>query len=99
VGDAAGQTKATTGGGVIFGCRCAKIAADRTASFIHDAIPLEYDEGWRNKYGRTLNAHRAIRTFYNTLNSTSVSALVQLSSWMGAGLFASHYGDMDDLVS
>lgn len=65
VGDAAGQTKPTSGGGVYTGAvagRCAAEAADR---YLRGEGELEeYDEAWRAEVGRELRfgmrAHRAL---------------------------------------
>ena len=50
VGDAAGQVKATTGGGIIFGASCAKILAATIESHIRKGAPLShYEKDWRKE--------------------------------------------------
>ncbi len=55
-GDAAGQVKATTGGGIFFGAQCGFIAGK------HAGSPLEYERRWKGKFGLDLALHRHFRT-------------------------------------
>ena len=55
-GDAAGQVKATTGGGVFFGAQCGILAGK------HFSEPAEYERKWKGKYGLDLALHRHFRT-------------------------------------
>ena len=51
VGDAAGQVKATTGGGVNIGGYCGRLAGVVAAKHIHENMPLEnYDRLWKSEY-------------------------------------------------
>ena len=61
VGDAAGQTKASTGGGIIFGCKCAEVLADSIKAGNIEG----YEKGWRKKYERDLKTHLWMRKFLN----------------------------------
>lgn len=88
VGDAAGQTKATTGGGIIFGCSCARELADAVL-----ADDLEsYEQRWRKKYGNDLGLHVQIRKFLNKVNYDELLAIVKKEKLES---FISLYGDMD----
>jgi len=65
IGDAAGQAKPTSGGGVFTGGVAAKCAADAVEKFLLDGEPLErYEEKWRSRIGRELRfgmrVHRAL---------------------------------------
>jgi flavin-dependent dehydrogenase len=88
VGDAAGQTKSTTGGGIIFGCSCAKELAD--AVLRND---LEsYETGWKQKYGKDLEMHLQIRKFLNKMNHDELLRIVKKEK---LEKFLSFYGNMD----
>ena len=51
VGDAAGQVKATTGGGLNNGGYCGRLAGTIAEKHIHENIPLKkYDELWKTEY-------------------------------------------------
>ena len=55
VGDAAGQVKPTTGGGVVFGCSCARTAGRLAAEALSAEDPWSvlsrYEEAWRSEWG------------------------------------------------
>ena len=58
VGDAAGQVKATTGGGIIFGCSCAKVLAHTIRENVEKGASLKaYEREWRKRYGIDLKMH------------------------------------------
>jgi digeranylgeranylglycerophospholipid reductase len=96
VGDAAGQVKATTGGGIIFGASCAKIAAQTILANIERGRSLAaYEKDWRRAYGLDLNLHRAIHAFCSSLNTGSFEFVMKVLRAMGAESFFSKYGDMD----
>jgi len=64
VGDAAGQTKPFTGGGILYGMR----AADVAAAVIDPDDPAsvrEYERAWRSELGRDQALGRAIRAAYS----------------------------------
>jgi geranylgeranyl reductase family protein len=80
VGDAAGQTKATTGGGVVAGGACAIMAASgiRNAleddSYKHAAIQ-GYEKRWKRSWGRQLMLMAYLRRFVNTLDNHELNHL------------------------
>jgi digeranylgeranylglycerophospholipid reductase len=55
-GDAAGQVKATTGGGIFFGAQCGLIAGRNSEK------PEVYEREWKRKFGLDLALHRHFRT-------------------------------------
>ncbi len=55
-GDAAGQVKASSGGGIFFGASCGRLAGRLAA----DAA--EYERAWRHAYGSDLSMHRLLRS-------------------------------------
>lgn len=89
VGDAAGQVKATSGGGVVFGLKCAeelKKAIDRKDL-------NRYDLSWRTKYGNDLKTHLMIRKF---LNKVDYDKLFQLIKEKELDKLIEEHGDMED---
>jgi len=70
VGDAAGQVKPTTGGGVVLGGLCAGIAGDVASEYISgEARDLaQYEKRWREEYGSELRAMLALRRLLNKLS-------------------------------
>ncbi len=92
VGDAAGQVKATTGGGIIFGCSCAHALAETIAN----GKPLsEYDKAWRRMYGADLMMHRMLHEYYSGIGARSLGTLIRIMKALGAESFFGAYGDMD----
>lgn len=77
VGDAAGQVKPTTGGGIYYGLLCAGIAADN----LHLALETDdlsadrlanYERQWRKKLGRELTIDYYARRFYERLSDRQI---------------------------
>ena len=96
VGDAAGQVKTTTGGGVIFGSLCAGVLASAIINNVKKSTPLPvYEKEWRKRYGTELRIHKLLHLYYSSLNSASFEAMFKLSKIFGAEKFLSVYGDMD----
>ncbi len=96
VGDAAGQVKATTGGGIIFGVACAKILARSIGETISKGTSLEaYEKRWRKAYGHDLKLHALAHAYYSSLNTKNFETLFKLSRLFGLEGFLGKYGDMD----
>ncbi|MCL5412327.1 MAG: NAD(P)/FAD-dependent oxidoreductase [Candidatus Marsarchaeota archaeon] len=96
VGDAAGQVKATTGGGIVFGSACARVAARCISDHIRRGLPLSrYEREWRRSYGLDLAMHRALHSLYSSIGESNLGLLFRLSKLLGSESFLSAYGDMD----
>jgi flavin-dependent dehydrogenase len=96
VGDAAGQTKATTGGGIIFGSGCAAIAADSIIKYIKHSDPLyKYEHAWRKKYGFEMLLHKKIHSMYSSSNPARMDTIFRMVKRLGGEKFLGTYGDMD----
>lgn len=96
VGDAAGQVKATTGGGIIFGALCAKVAAEAVERHLVRGEPLDiYEREWKRRYGADLKLHRMIHEYYSSLSSRNFESFFRIARVLGAEAFFSKYGDMD----
>lgn len=84
VGDAAGQVKPVTGGGVYFGMICARIAADvmKTAlsenSFSERSMSA-YQKGWRKEIGSELRRGYIARRIYEKFDNRLIDRLFNLS--------------------
>lgn len=98
IGDAAGQVKATTGGGVVIGGLCARLAARRIKHSIHTGEELDYEKQWRKKYSNTLRLHRFIRNFLNVLDDATLDFLFGVAVFLGLPRFLEQHGDMDFVI-
>lgn len=81
VGDAAGQVKPTSGGGIYPGLVCAKIAGGVAAAAVQEgdcsASQLgEYDRRWRAALGRELEIGMRVNRFLNRMSPAEVDELV-----------------------
>ena len=83
VGDAAGQVKPTTGGGIYYGLLCADIAADT----LHQALQrddllarslAQYERGWRGKLKRELEIDYYARKFYERLGDSQIDRIFDI---------------------
>ncbi|NYZ78320.1 hypothetical protein H0N96_02885, partial [Candidatus Micrarchaeota archaeon] len=95
VGDAAGQVKATTGGGVVFGGSCARVAARCAAVFIREGKELNYEREWRREFGKELRLHAAIARAKNSLGNSGLDFALTAGRVLGVPLFLKRFGDMD----
>lgn len=83
IGDAAGQTKPTTGGGVIFGGIAAKIAGDIAAEAVLSANYTlkhfaQYQKRWQKEFKRELMTMSYIRGYLNSLEDKEYDKLIKL---------------------
>ncbi len=83
VGNAAGQVKPTTGGGIYFGLLSAEIAA----STLHRGLANDdlsarrlavYERGWRRKLGRELEIDYYARKFYERLGDWQIDRIFDI---------------------
>lgn len=83
VGDAAGQVKATTGGGIYYGLLCGDIAADT----LHQALQTDdlsasalsgYEREWRKKLAKEFEIDYYARRFYERLADKRIDSLFDL---------------------
>ncbi len=80
VGDAAGQVKPTTGGGIYYGLLCADIAANNVHRALDDndlsARNLaSYEREWKKKLGRELKIGYYARKFYEHLSDKQIDRI------------------------
>jgi len=89
VGDAAGQVKSTTGGGVIFGSSCATIAGARFDD------PLRYEFEWRLRYGADLAMHSWLHNHLAGLDDRGMASLGRRLKKLNMDDYLSEKGHMD----
>ena len=82
VGDAAGQTKPFTGGGILYGMRAADVAAE-TIDPEHPATVQEYEHTWRSELSRDQTIGAAIRAGYSLPKPIQRAGMRALSGEIG----------------
>ena len=96
VGDAAGQVKPTTGGGIVYGGEGAILAAEAIADHINEGRRLEeYERAFDRRFGMDLAMHRIVREAYSGMGPGSLALLIKAAKLLGMEPFLSKYGDMD----
>lgn len=100
VGDSAGQTKPITGGGVIFGGICAKIAG-RVASeaVINNRVEKGflkiYEDEWRSRIGREIKMAVFTRKILERLSDRDLDKIFSIIIKEGISREIAEKGDMD----
>lgn len=89
VGDAAGHTKATTGGGVILGGNCAKLAGR------HYDDPFTYEVNWRLSLDLDFFMHSLIRDYLANKSDEQMRWFGEKLKAVELGEFLSKNGHMD----
>jgi digeranylgeranylglycerophospholipid reductase len=83
VGDAAGQVKPTSGGGIYYGL----LSADIAAATLHEALPdsdlsakrlVRYEQGWRKKLGWELRTGYWARRLFERLSNQQLDRLFEI---------------------
>jgi len=100
VGDAASQVKPTTGGGVIFGLTCARIAGEVACEALKvgdvSAARLSaYERRWRRQIGFELKAMHWIRRMLNRVSDSRLDSIIELCNRVGVTDVLERFGDVD----
>ena len=100
VGDAAGQVKPTSGGGVYPGAVCAKIAGKIAADAVLEGDTSvrrlsEYDKLWRARIGGELAIGRRINGWMARLSDSEINRLIRVLDDDELLDLITRYGDMD----
>jgi flavin-dependent dehydrogenase len=100
VGDAAGQAKATSGGGLYTSLVSARHCADAAmAALAADDTSAErlsaYDKSWRTGIGRELTQATALRTAYRRLTDRELEWALKMLRVPGMRQVIDRYGDID----
>ena len=88
-GDAAGQVKSTTGGGIVFGGNCAAIAG------AHADDPASYEMAWRTRFLPDLAMHAFMHDFMRTRTDSQLSDLGRRIKKSKMDVYLSRHGNMD----
>lgn len=85
MGDAAGQVKPTTGGGIYYSLLASEIAAQTLSEALavgdlSAAILSRYQRRWKKVLSRELEIGYSARRLFETLNDQQISALVHQAS-------------------
>jgi geranylgeranyl reductase family protein len=101
VGDAAGQTKASTGGGVVTGGICARIAADAAMNaveenqFSKDFLKEEYERKWQGELEKEFMAHLFLKSLIDHATDSELDDLFILLKREGIPELMAEYSDTD----
>ncbi|HEY9206763.1 MAG TPA: NAD(P)/FAD-dependent oxidoreductase [Candidatus Methanoperedens sp.] len=96
VGDAAGQVKPTSGGGVYMGAVCAKIAGEVAARASRKEASLEeYEKRWREAIGQELSIGMRIHKSIGKLGDEGLNEFIAYLNRPGIRESITEYGDMD----
>lgn len=98
LGDSASQVKPTTGGGLIIGFICAKIAAD----IVYEAIKLDdmdilknYQKQFKKMYNNELKIQLKVQETYKSLSDDDLDSVILKLEEKEIGKIVSEYGDLD----
>lgn len=76
VGEAAGQVKTTTGGGIFYGLLCSEIAVDKLTKTLRDSYSLsDYEITWRSSLVPELDIGVSLRSIASKLNDQDIENL------------------------
>ncbi len=100
VGDAASQVKATTGGGVVFGITCAKVAGEVASQAIKindfsERFLSLYQQQWKKLAGFELSAMLRMRRMLNSLSDKKLDNVIGLCNRLGIDKTLERFGDVD----
>ncbi len=98
LGDAASQVKPTTGGGLIMGFQCAKIAAAAASNALHSQnIQLlgDYKKEYMKEYKSELRMQLEIQKIFGSMTNEDLDKMFLKLKEGGAEAMISKYGDMD----
>jgi len=100
VGDAAGQTKPTTGGGVVVGGLCAQIAGRvGVSALLEDNLSAktlsQYEKQWRSMLGGDLAKMRVLRRLFPRISDDSLNRMLEFALRSNLRRVIEERGDMD----
>jgi flavin-dependent dehydrogenase len=83
VGDAAGQVKPTSGGGIYYGMLCAEAAAEVLAEALRrDDLSARflsrYERAWRGRIGAEIRAGRLFRRIFERMTGEEIDAVFRV---------------------
>ncbi|MHA1115320.1 MAG: NAD(P)/FAD-dependent oxidoreductase [Candidatus Heimdallarchaeaceae archaeon] len=101
VGDAAGQTKPTTGGGVILGGIAARIAGEIAAKAIIEenykkSFLKQYEKRWKKEFARNLFIMKLVRQYLDSLDDKNIDNLLKIFNKPKYKQIFTSKGDVDN---
>jgi flavin-dependent dehydrogenase len=100
VGDVASQVKATTGGGVIFGLLCSRIAgnvayeASQRGDYSESTLS-RYESMWKGEIGLDLTVMHHLRRLLNRLSDSEIDRIIDFGVRLGTRRILRQSGDLD----
>jgi digeranylgeranylglycerophospholipid reductase len=100
VGDAASQVKPTTGGGVIFGLTCAKVAGEVAYEAVKrrdfsESFLSSYQSRWKRLVGFDLGVMLRLRRMLNTFSDNKTDGMIDLAGRFRIDRVLEKVGDLD----
>ncbi|NPA74526.1 MAG: NAD(P)/FAD-dependent oxidoreductase [Euryarchaeota archaeon] len=96
VGDAAGQVKATSGGGVYPGLRSAECAVQSVHRFLSEGASLRaYEQCWRKSVGKELKIATYLHGLYTRMTDADFNALIHDLNNDDVIRIINKFGDID----
>jgi digeranylgeranylglycerophospholipid reductase len=100
VGDAASQVKSTTGGGIVFGLLCARIAGEVAYEAIEqrdfsEKLLSRYESQWKKQVGFDLTVMLNLRRMLNRLSDDKMDKIVNLCTRLEMNKVLEEAGDED----
>ncbi|OPX60521.1 MAG: Digeranylgeranylglycerophospholipid reductase [Methanobacterium sp. PtaB.Bin024] len=99
LGDAASQVKPTTGGGLIMGFVCAKMASQIVSQALEDGdinILQNYPKTYDDKFKKELKVQLMVHKIFKSLTDSDLEYMFRKLKEEGAEDIISQYGDMDN---
>jgi len=94
-GDAAFQTKASTGGGIITGIAAADVLSETINDHFKHKRPLEMYNKDVGSLNRELMIHWKLRKYFNSLSYEQMNKLIEQAKKFGIEDFLNKEGEMD----
>ena len=98
LGDAASQVKPTTGGGLMIGFECAKMAAKTVSKALQTedhTVLQEYEEGYKKRFKGELRIQLEVQKIFESLTNEDLDQMFLKLKEGNAEELISKYGDMD----
>lgn len=100
VGDVASQVKPTTGGGVVMGLTCAKIAGETACEALRqdrlgEDFLLRYEKRWRQAIGFDMTIMHQLRLMINRLSDKQLDRIINLCHQLGLNETLQRVSDID----
>lgn len=100
VGDAASHVKPTTGGGIVFGLLCSKVAGEVAYAALSrgdfsKAFLSQYQNSWKQMVGFDLAVMRQARRLLNQLSDNQLDRIISLCRELGMNRIVEEVGDLD----